>query len=132
MKYFMTGKKLLRWWVCWVEFLSRFNFVIFYTLDRKNKKVDLFIHCPKNCIADDYYDQQQYLLQTILLSKRLEISFIDPKKQNNSWKSNLDKLGWPLLNKFTQNNKNKPSNRRYQYLSSFGFIHKYQWLYLSI
>ena len=36
----MITKKLLRWQACWAEFLSRFNFVIFYTPDRENRKID--------------------------------------------------------------------------------------------
>lgn len=53
LKYFMTTKKLLRWQTCWAEFLSRFNFDISYTPDRKYGKVDLLTHQPNNNLAND-------------------------------------------------------------------------------
>ena len=40
----MTIKKLLKQKTCLIKFLLRFNFVIFYTLDRENKKIDSFTH----------------------------------------------------------------------------------------
>ena len=36
----MTTKNLSKRQACWVEFLSRFNFIISYIPTRKNRKVD--------------------------------------------------------------------------------------------
>lgn len=52
-KYLMTIKKLLKWQVCWVELLSRLNFVISYTPDIENEKFGLPIHWPNDRLADD-------------------------------------------------------------------------------
>ena len=52
----MATKKLSRWQACWAEFLSGFNFVIFYTLDRENGKADSFICQPNDCPAHDQDD----------------------------------------------------------------------------
>lgn len=60
-----------------MEFLSGLNFVIFYTSDQENRKTDSFTCWPNDCPADNYDDQQQHLLQTILSSEKLEISSID-------------------------------------------------------
>lgn len=38
----MTTEKLCRRQTCWAKFLEEFNFVISYTLGRKNGKTDLF------------------------------------------------------------------------------------------
>ena len=80
----MTTKKLSRRQACWAEFLSGFNFVISYTPGRENRKADSLTCRPNKCLADDYNDQQQYLLQTILPPKRLEISSIDPDKSKTT------------------------------------------------
>ena len=61
----------------WAEFLSGFNLLIFYTSCRKNRKADSHTHRPNNCPANHHNNQQQYLLQTIVLPERLEISSID-------------------------------------------------------
>ena len=52
----MTIKKQWKWQAHWAEFLSRFNFVIFYTPGRENRKVNLLIHRPKNYPADNQDD----------------------------------------------------------------------------
>ena len=57
LKYFMTTKKLSRRQVSKVEFLSRFNFVISYTLSRKIGKTDSFTYSSNVCLADDYDNQ---------------------------------------------------------------------------
>ena len=41
LEYFMIIKKLSRQQAYWAEFLSRFNFIISYTLNRKNRKANL-------------------------------------------------------------------------------------------
>ena len=64
--------------------MSRFNFVISYTPGRENEKADSLICRPNDCPADDHNDQQQHLLQTILLPKKLEISSIDPDKSKTT------------------------------------------------
>ena len=76
----MTTKKLLRQQTCWAEFLSGFNFVISSTPSRENRKADLLICQLNDCSANDHNDQQQHLLQTTLISERLQISFIDLDK----------------------------------------------------
>ena len=80
LEYFMTTKKLSRRQVCWAEFLSSFNFVIFYTPGRENRKADSLTCRANDCQANDQDDQQQHLLQIILLPERLEISIIDQDK----------------------------------------------------
>ena len=40
----MTTKKLSKWQAYWAKFLSQFNFVIFYTPGRKNRKANLLTH----------------------------------------------------------------------------------------
>ena len=64
--------------------MSGFNFVIFYTPGRENRKADSLTCRPNDCPADDYDDRQQYLLQTILPPERLEISSIDPDKSKTT------------------------------------------------
>ena len=75
----MTTKKLIRRQVCWAEFLSEFNFVISYTPGKENQKADSLTRCPNDHPSDDNNDCQQYLLQTILHAKRLEIISIKGK-----------------------------------------------------
>ena len=53
----MTTKKLSRRQTRWAEFLSGFNFLIFYTPDRENGKADLFTCCPNDCPANDHDDR---------------------------------------------------------------------------
>ena len=53
----MTTKKLSRQQTCWTEFLSEFNFVIFYILGRENRKTDLLTHRPNDCPVDDQDDR---------------------------------------------------------------------------
>lgn len=50
----MITEKLVRWQAYWVEFLSRFKFVIFYIPGRENKKANLFTCQPNNCPVDDH------------------------------------------------------------------------------
>ena len=52
----MTTKKLSKRQVCWAKFLSRFNFIIFYTPDRENRKADSFTRPPNDWLADDQDD----------------------------------------------------------------------------
>lgn len=52
----MTTKKQSRQQACWAEFLSRFNFLIFCTLSKKNEKVDLLIYQSNDYPADDQDD----------------------------------------------------------------------------
>ncbi len=82
----MTIKKLLRQQIFWVEFLSRLNFVISYTPDRENRKANSLTCQPNNYLVDNCDDQQQHLLKTILLSKRIEISSIDLDKSKTTSK----------------------------------------------
>ena len=53
----MTTKKFTRYQTCWAEFLSRFNFVIFYTTGKDNAKADALIWQPNDNLFDDYNDQ---------------------------------------------------------------------------
>ena len=52
----MTIKTLLRWQVCWANFLLRFNFVIFYTPGKENGKADSLTHHSNNCLANNNDD----------------------------------------------------------------------------
>ena len=54
----MTTNKLSRRQVYWEEFLSRFNFDIFYILAKKNKKIDSFIYWPNDWLVYDPDDWQ--------------------------------------------------------------------------
>lgn len=76
----MTTKKLIKHQVYWAKFLSKFNFIISSIMDKDNAKIDILIYYFNNYLANNYDDWQQYLLQTIFLSKKLKISFIDVKK----------------------------------------------------
>ena len=49
----MTTKNLSRRQILWAEFLSGFNFVIFYIPGRKNGKIDSFTCQPNDYPADD-------------------------------------------------------------------------------
>ena len=53
LEYFMTSKKITRYQACWTKFLSKFNFIISYILDKKNQRVDLLTHCPNDLSSDD-------------------------------------------------------------------------------
>ena len=77
----MTTKKLTRRQACWVEFLLRFNFVIFYITDKENQKADLPIRHLNDLPSDDNNDWQQHSLQTLLSTKRWEIVLI--KREEN-------------------------------------------------
>ncbi len=79
---YLKSKKLIRGQACWAKFLSGFNFLISYMPDKENLKADSLTRRLNNLPSDNNNDCQQYLLQTILLAKRLEIILI--KKQNNS------------------------------------------------
>ncbi len=70
----MTIKKLINRQVCLTEFLSRFNFDISHTRGEKNTKANLVTCHPNNFPVNNYNDQQQVLLPTILPPERLEIS----------------------------------------------------------
>ena len=76
LKYFITIKKLTRRQGCWAEFLSGFNFVIFYIPVKKNQKADLLTRCPNDLLSSENNDCQQHQLQTLLPAKRLEINSI--------------------------------------------------------
>ncbi len=81
----MTMIKLTRRQPCWAKFLSRFDLVISYTLDKENHKADsLTIRRPNDFLSDDNNNCQQHLLQIILLAKKLEIILIK-KKINNTF-----------------------------------------------
>lgn len=73
----MTTKKLTRRQICWSKFLSRFNFIIYYTIEKNNAKTDILIYWPNNSHANNYNDWQKFLLKTIFLLEKWEISFID-------------------------------------------------------
>ena len=62
LEYFMTIKKPTKRQIHWAEFLSEFNFIISYTLSKKNQKVDSLTHYLNNLPLDNYNDWQQYLL----------------------------------------------------------------------
>ena len=49
----MTTKKQLRRQACLAKFLSGFDFVIFYTLNKENRKTKLLICWPNDYPADD-------------------------------------------------------------------------------
>lgn len=53
LKSFITTKKLSRRQVCEAKFLLRFNFVIFYTLGKKNRKADILTCRPNDFLAND-------------------------------------------------------------------------------
>ncbi len=78
----MTTKKLTRCHACWAKFLSEFNFDISYTPGKENQKADLLTRHSNNLSSDDNVNRQQYLLQTILLAKRLEIILIERENNN--------------------------------------------------
>ena len=84
LEYFMTTKKLSIWQARWAEFLLGFNFVIFYTLSREDRKANSITRWPNDCPADDHDNRQQHLWQTIFLPERLEISSIDPDKSKTT------------------------------------------------
>lgn len=52
----MTTKKLSWRQARWIEFLSGFHFVIFYILNRKNRKTNSFTYGPNDGLADDQDD----------------------------------------------------------------------------
>lgn len=52
----MNTKKLLICQAWQAEFSSGFYFVIFYTLDKKNRKVDSLTCRPNDFLADDHDD----------------------------------------------------------------------------
>lgn len=52
----MITKKLSKQQICQVEFLLELNFVIFYIPDKKNRKVNSFLYCPNDCLANNYDD----------------------------------------------------------------------------
>lgn len=62
LKYFITTNKLTRRQIRWPELLPRFNIIIFYTLDKKSKKVDVLAQCQNDLLDNDNDDYQQYLL----------------------------------------------------------------------
>ena len=78
----MTTKKLTKYQACQTEFLSEFNFVISYIPGKENQKADLLTQCPNNLSLDINDDCKQYLLQTILPTKRLNIILIETKNNN--------------------------------------------------
>ena len=80
LKYFITIKKITRRH-CWAEFLSRFNYIIFYTSSKENQKADLLTRRPNNLLSSKNNEFQQYQLQTLFSTKRLEISSIT-KREN--------------------------------------------------
>lgn len=51
-------------------------------MGRENRKVNLFIYCLNDWLADNKDNWEQQLLQTIFLPKKLEISYIDIKYSN--------------------------------------------------
>lgn len=57
-----------------------FNFVIFYTPGRENKKADSLAYWRNNCPVNDHDNWSQNLLSTILQPERLVISSIDMDK----------------------------------------------------
>ena len=53
----MTTKKHSKWQARWAKFLSRFNFVISYIQNRKNRKADSITCQLNNCPANDHKDR---------------------------------------------------------------------------
>ena len=80
LKYFIIPKKLIRYQTCWAKFLFDFNFVIFYTSNKKNSKVNLLTYCLNNLLLSKNNDFQQHKLQTFLSAKKLEINLITKEK----------------------------------------------------
>ena len=76
LEYFMTTKKLTRRQARWAKFLSGFNFVISYTPGKENQKADSLTRRPNDFPSSENNDCQQHQLQTLLPTKRLEISSI--------------------------------------------------------
>ena len=60
LKYFITTKKLIRCQAHCGEFLSSFNFVISYTLDKENQKANLLTRCLNNLLSSENNDCQQH------------------------------------------------------------------------
>lgn len=80
----MTTKKLFKWQTHCIEFLLGFDFFISYSLGKKKRNADPFTHWLNDYPANDQNNQQQHLLKTTLLSKRLEISSIDLNKSQTT------------------------------------------------
>ena len=56
LEYFMTTKKLTRHQTCWAKFLSRFNFIISYTVSKNNAKADILTWCSNDSPVNSYND----------------------------------------------------------------------------
>ena len=52
----MTTKKLTWCQACWIEFLSKFNFVIFHTPSKDNAKADALTRQSNDSPSDNYND----------------------------------------------------------------------------
>ena len=76
LEYFITTKKLTKHQACKAKFLSSFNFVISYTLGKKNQKADLLTRCLNNLLSSENNNYRQHQLETFLPAKGLEISSI--------------------------------------------------------
>lgn len=50
LEYFITTKKLMGRQIHWAEFLSAFNFVMFYTIIEENQKADILTYCLNNLL----------------------------------------------------------------------------------
>lgn len=61
-KYFITTKKLTKRQACWGKFLSGFNFISYYTLSKKNQKIDSLTRYLIDLLLDSNDDHQHYLL----------------------------------------------------------------------
>lgn len=85
----MTTQNLIKQQTCWTEFLSRFNFVIFYTPNRENRKADSITHQSDDCSANNQDNLQQHLLQTIFLLEKLKISTINLDKNKTTFEKEI-------------------------------------------
>ena len=79
LKHFMMIKQLNCWQICWIKFLSEFNFKIMYWSDKQEKKSDIFIHWFQDLLKrfnDDWKKQQfQTLFQNHQLDENLKKTF---------------------------------------------------------
>ena len=71
LEHFMTTKKLTPRQARWVEFLSKFNFVVTYQTGKKNEKADALTRKPnKQPISNKDY---KHRIQVLLLPEQIKI-----------------------------------------------------------
>lgn len=56
MEYFMTTKKLTRNQICWVQYLSKLNIIIFYIMVKNNIKTNIVIWHSNISLPNNYND----------------------------------------------------------------------------